>query len=150
MGIIETSCPRPWLLLLLINVDLLGLMINSLNLALIEIIRDCFVLLRFHLIFIFIRSLRILPLHPISLILHDLLSFKPLLLYVKFVHLKLLVHVLDLLNLLETQLLMLQTFQGLSQVVIWVILLLDVRGNDQCLVRVVVLVFGSTLVVWEV
>jgi hypothetical protein len=69
---------------------------------------------------------------------------------VKFVHLKLLVHVLDLLNLLETQLLMLQTFQGLSQVVIWVILLLDVRGNDQCLVRVVVLVFGSTLVVWEV
>jgi hypothetical protein len=45
---------------------------------------------------------------------------------------------------------MLQMFQGLSQVVIWVILLLDVRGNDQSLIRVVVLVFGSTLVVLEV
>ena len=54
-------------------------MINSFKLALIEIVRDCFVLLRFHLIFIFIRSLPILPLHPIPLILHDFLSFKALL-----------------------------------------------------------------------
>ena len=103
MGVRETSCPRPWLLKLVS----VGLMINSFNLVLNEIIRDRFVFLRLHLIFIFIRSLPILPLHPIPLILHDLLSFKPLLLNMKLVHLKLLVHVLDLLNLLETQLLML-------------------------------------------
>ena len=65
-------------------------------------------------------------------------------------HLKLLVHVLDLLNLLEAQLLMPQTFEGLPQVVIGVILLFDVRDNDKGLLRVAIWIFGRMLVVREV
>jgi hypothetical protein len=132
---------------LFIEVDLLGLMIN---LTVIEIIWDRFVLLRLHHIFIFIRSLPELHLHPIALLLHGLLALEPLLLDLQLVHLQLLVHVLDLLDLLESQLLMPQTFEGLPEVVIGVLLLFDVRGNDKGLLRVAVRVFGRTLVVGEV
>ena len=82
-------------------------MIISLNLVIVKIVRVGFVLLMLRLILIVIRSHAILHLHAIPLILHCFQSFKPLLLYVKFVHLKLLVHVLNLLNLFETLLLVL-------------------------------------------